>query len=447
MNSSVNQVSRRNKRTLHPTSENIVVGCAVVPEPSSAQKRGCQNDDSKVHHGEDAPPAHGEAAVLCNNPVLIVENYVPRNYAYRGPPAAADLSAADMSALSSDVTHYHDQSGSAAHGLSQCDLSGVDAAGLIGSPHMQRIEIVAVPGSEVRQLSLQEDPVVFSPVLVLHGGMHPVDALDSHDAQACSEYAGELHENLYLTEQKLVPWCNYMVDRQPDITTNMRAILVDWLVEVSQEYKLHNETLYLSINFLDRYLCHQQVHRGRLQLVGITCLFIASKYEEMTPQTVDEFVYITDNTYNRVDVLDMERNILVALKFELTAVTSITFLRRYCKMLSLDTITSDLAAFLLELTLLDYFFMDARPSIVALGAVCVAVHHQKDGRFPATIIPRLGTSHPFRLLFFDLIASASTLLTVPEPSLPRSDIELAATHVHRLHTSSKSLTLRAVMEK
>jgi transcription initiation factor TFIIIB Brf1 subunit/transcription initiation factor TFIIB len=96
----------------------------------------------------------------------------------------------------------------------------------------------------------------------------------------------------------------------------------------------------------------------------------------------------------------MERKILVALKFELTAVTSITFLRRYCKMLSLDTTTSHLAAFLLELTLLDYFFMDARPSIVALGAVCVAVHHQKDGRFPATIIPRLGTSHPSRCFSF-----------------------------------------------
>ena len=278
---------------------------------------------------------------------------------------------------------------------------------------MQRIEIVAIPGSEVRQLSLQEEAIVSSAAVVVHGSMHPVDALDSNDPQACCEYAGVLHDILYQTEQKLVPWCNYMVDRQPDITTNMRAILVDWLVEVSQEYKLHNETLYLSINYLDRFLCHQQVHRGRLQLVGITCLFIASKYEEMTPQTVDEFVYITDNTYNRADVLEMERNILVKLMFELTAVTSITFLRRYCKVLSLDAITCDLAAFLLELTLLDYFFMDARPSIVALGAVCVAVHHQKDGRFPATILSRLGTSHPFRLLLLLNCCSRVTYLYPP----------------------------------
>lgn len=413
MNSSVNPVSRRNKRTLHPNSERVVVGCAVASDPSSAQKRGCQNDDSKVNLGEEAALGNTETAVLCNNPVIIVEDYVSRNHLYRGPPAAADLSAADMSALSSDVTHYHDQSGSAAHGLSQCDLSGVDASGLVGSPQMQRIEIVAIPGSEVRQLSLQEDAIVSSAAVVVHGSMHPVDALDSNNPQACSEYAGVLHDILYQSEQKLVPWCNYMVDRQPDITTNMRAILVDWLVEVSQEYKLHNETLYLSINYLDRFLCHQQVHRGRLQLVGITCLFIASKYEEMTPQTVDEFVYITDNTYNRADVLEMERNILVKLMFELTAVTSITFLRRYCKVLSLDAITCDLAAFLLELTLLDYFFMDARPSIVALGAVCVAVHHQKDGRFPATILSRLGTSHPFRLLLFlNCVAVASLTSTL-----------------------------------
>ena len=399
MNSSVNQVSRRNKRTLHPSSDSVVVGCPVASEPSSAQKRGCQKDDiSKVNCGED--PGSAEAAVLCNNPVIIVENYISHNHLYRAAPAAAaDLSAADMSALSSDVTHFPDQSGSSAHGLSQCDLSVVEVAGLVGSPQMQHIEIVAVPGSEVRQLSLQENPAFMSPALVPVGGMHPVDVLDSNDAQACCEYAGVLYENLHQNEQKLIPWCNYMVDRQRDITTNMRAILVDWLVEVSQEYRLQNETLYLSINYLDRFLCHEPVLRGKLQLVGITCLFIASKYEEMTPQTVDEFVYITDNTYDRAEVLDMERKILVLLKFELTAVTSITFLRRYCKMLSLDTTTRHLAAFLLELTLLDYFFTDARPSIVALGAVCVAVHHQKDGRFPANIIPRLGTSHPSRLLF------------------------------------------------
>jgi hypothetical protein len=442
MNSSVNQVSRRNKRTLHPSNDSVVVGCAVLPGPSSVQKRGCQNDDSKVSVGEDGAPGNGEAAVLCNNPVIIVEDYISHNHVYRGPPAAADLSAADLSALSSDVTHYHDQSGSAANGLSQCDLSAVDAAALICSPHIQHIEIVTVPGSEVRQLSLQESSLVLSPVVATAGGMHPVDAMDSHDAQACSEYAGVLYENLHQTEQKLIPWCNYMVDKQRDITTNMRAILVDWLVEVSLEYHLQNETLYLSINFLDRFLCHEPVYRGKLQLVGITCLFIASKYEEMTPQTVDEFVYITDNTYDRAEVLDMERKILVALKFELTAVTSITFLRRYCKMLSLDATTSHLAAFLLELTLLDYFFMDARPSIVALGAVCVAVHHQKEGRFPATIIPRLGTSHPSRLIVC-CIDRAACCSRPP----PHSDIELAATHVHRLHTSSRSLTLRAVIDK
>jgi hypothetical protein len=394
MNSSVNPASRRNKRTLHPSNESVIVGCVVAPEPSSVQKRGCQNEDPSLALG------NAETAVLCNNPVIIVENYISQHHLYHGPAAAADLSATDMSALSSDVTHCHDLSGSAGHGLSQCDLSAVDAAGLVGSPHLQRVEIVAVPGSEVRQLSLQENPHVLSPPLAAVGGMHPVDALDTNDPQACSEYAGVLYENLHQSEQKLIPWCNYMVDRQRDITTNMRAILVDWLVEVSLEYHLQNETLYLSINFLDRFLCHEQVLRGKLQLVGITCLFIASKYEEMTPQTVDEFVYITDNTYDRAEVLDMERKILVALKFELTAVTSITFLRRYCKMLSLDTTTSHLAAFLLELTLLDYFFMDARPSIVALGAVCVAVHHQKDGRFPATIIPRLGTSHPSRCFSF-----------------------------------------------
>ena len=64
--------------------------------------------------------------------------------------------------------------------------------------------------------------------------------------------------------------------KQPDITFNMRAILVDWLVEVGEEYKLHNETLYLAVNYIDRFLSFMSVQRAKLQLVGTACMFIAA---------------------------------------------------------------------------------------------------------------------------------------------------------------------------
>ena len=73
----------------------------------------------------------------------------------------------------------------------------------------------------------------------------------------------------------------YMEIVQHDITAQMRAILVDWMVEVAQEYKLVSETLYLSVSYVDRYLSAVPVQRNQLQLVGVTCMLLASKYEEI----------------------------------------------------------------------------------------------------------------------------------------------------------------------
>lgn len=64
--------------------------------------------------------------------------------------------------------------------------------------------------------------------------------------------------------------------KQPDITYSMRTILIDWLVEVTEEYKLHTETLYLAVNFIDRFLSYMSVVRGKLQLVGTAAMFIAA---------------------------------------------------------------------------------------------------------------------------------------------------------------------------
>lgn len=68
----------------------------------------------------------------------------------------------------------------------------------------------------------------------------------------------------------------YYMRKQPDITTEMRAILVDWLVEVGEEYKLRTETLYLAVNYLDRFLSCMSVLRGKLQLVGTAAILLAA---------------------------------------------------------------------------------------------------------------------------------------------------------------------------
>lgn len=79
----------------------------------------------------------------------------------------------------------------------------------------------------------------------------------------------------FAVQVKCRPKAGYM-KKQPDITNSMRAILVDWLVEVGEEYKLQNETLYLAVNYIDRFLSSMSVLRGKLQLVGTAAMLLSS---------------------------------------------------------------------------------------------------------------------------------------------------------------------------
>lgn len=125
--------------------------------------------------------------------------------------------------------------------------------------------------------------------------------------------------------------------KQIDITSSMRSILIDWLVEVCEEYKLNLETLYLAVNFTDRFLSQMSVLRGKLQLVGTASMYIAAKYEEITPPDVNEFVYITDDTYTKKQVLRMEHLLLKVLDFRMSSPTTNWFLSHYLRCLIIHT--------------------------------------------------------------------------------------------------------------
>ncbi|EAN96940.1 putative CYC2-like cyclin [Trypanosoma cruzi] len=123
---------------------------------------------------------------------------------------------------------------------------------------------------------------------------------------------------------------------QPEINEKMRMILVDWLIDVHLKFKLHSETMYLAVNILDRYLScvstkqssGTYVARSQLQLVGITAILLAAKYEEIWPPEVKECVHISANTYTREEVIKMERSVCAALSFRLTVPTPFPFIVR-----------------------------------------------------------------------------------------------------------------------
>ncbi|XP_043723690.1 cyclin-A2-1-like isoform X2 [Telopea speciosissima] len=200
---------------------------------------------------------------------------------------------------------------------------------------------------------------------------------DDKDPQMCCLYATDIYNNLRAAEIVRRPSYNFMETLQQDITQGMRGILVDWLVEVTEEYKLVPDTLYLTVYFIDRFLSSNYMERRRLQLLGITCMLIASKYEEICAPCVEEFCFITDNTYTKGEVLEMEVQVLNYLGFQLSAPTAKTFLRRFLraaqasyKVPSLEL--EFLANYLAELTLIDYTFLKFLPSLVAASAVFLA---------------------------------------------------------------------------
>ncbi|KAL6603291.1 hypothetical protein ACP70R_043652 [Stipagrostis hirtigluma subsp. patula] len=200
---------------------------------------------------------------------------------------------------------------------------------------------------------------------------------DNGNPQMCTSYAAEIYSNQMASELMRRPRPNYMETLQRDITKGMRGILIDWLVEVSEEYKLVPDTLYLTVYLIDKFLSQKYIDRQRLQLLGITSMLVASKYEEICAPRVEEFCFITDNTYSKAEVLKMERQVVNDLGFHLSVPTTKTFLRRFlraaqavCKAPSITL--GFLANYLAELTLVDYGFLRFLPSVVAASAIFLA---------------------------------------------------------------------------
>ncbi|XP_074723342.1 cyclin-A2 [Strix uralensis] len=186
------------------------------------------------------------------------------------------------------------------------------------------------------------------------------------------DYISDIHTYLREMEVKCKPKIGYM-KKQPDITNNMRAILVDWLVEVGEEYKLQNETLHLAVNYIDRFLSSMSVLRGKLQLVGTAAMLLASKFEEIYPPEVAEFVYITDDTYTKKQVLRMEHLILKVLSFDLAAPTINQFLTQYFLHEQTNAKVESLSMYLGELSLIDADpFLKYLPSVTAAAAFHLA---------------------------------------------------------------------------
>ncbi|KAL3671830.1 hypothetical protein V7S43_002499 [Phytophthora oleae] len=202
---------------------------------------------------------------------------------------------------------------------------------------------------------------------------YDIDSEDKNDPTACWQYAEDITKYHLQVEKKRKTIGTYM-GHQIDINAKMRAILVDWLVDVHYKYGLLPQTLHIAVLLIDHFLEKGvSVDRQRLQLVGISAMFIASKYEEIYPPEAKDFVKITDNAYTREQVFEMEAKMLAAIGYRVTFPTAFQFMKRFVKASrTCDDRVEHFAHYIIDRTLQEYKLMKYRPSMIAASAVHIA---------------------------------------------------------------------------
>ncbi|XP_024296420.1 G2/mitotic-specific cyclin-B1-like [Oncorhynchus tshawytscha] len=231
--------------------------------------------------------------------------------------------------------------------------------------------IAAAPEQPPSQEATRDEglnvPQAFSHALL---NIPDVDSADAGDSLLCSDYVKDIYAHLRNLEVAMaIKPCHL---EGCDVTGSMRSILVDWLVQVQKQFRLHQETLYMTVGIIDRFLQDYPVPTKSLQLVGVTAMLIASKYEEIAPPLVKDFAHITDFTYSCAEIRLMEVTILKALNYELGRPPPVHFLRRASKVGKLQPVGYGLAKYLLELTLLDYASVHHPPSLTAAAALALS---------------------------------------------------------------------------
>ncbi|TMW64990.1 hypothetical protein Poli38472_009157 [Pythium oligandrum] len=188
------------------------------------------------------------------------------------------------------------------------------------------------------------------------------------------EHVELFHSHLRQTERESWKEIKYL-SRQKTLRPAHRSMLVDWLIEVVDVFEMCLRTAFLAVNYTDRFLDIVMVKKTRFQLLGATCLHVASKCEDVSYIGVEDLAMCADNVYTSAEVLKMEEKLLNTLNFTLSIPTALDFLNIYERMIPpIQKKTSMLAHYLLELALQEYQFLKFLPSVVATCCLSMAMY-------------------------------------------------------------------------
>ena len=192
------------------------------------------------------------------------------------------------------------------------------------------------------------------------------------------EYLEEIYVNLLLEETQATtkPKFGYM-DTQPEINEIMRAILIDWIIDVHLRFNLRQETLFMTIWLIDTYLSFAFVHRDKLQLLGITCLLISCKSHEIYYPQNDKLIEMTDNAYSKEEMLTMENEILKKLNFFIVCPNPIDFYNILSKMFNFEKKQYYLGNYFIESALVNYQILKYSSSVIASSCTYLVMKYYR----------------------------------------------------------------------
>lgn len=191
---------------------------------------------------------------------------------------------------------------------------------------------------------------------------------EEEDITTVSEYVEDIFHYLYKLQADFMVPNNYM-DNQPDLQWTVRGVLVNWLSQVHSKFRLLEETLYLGVNIMDRYLALKKVSLADLQLVGTAALYIAAKNEEVYSPGIDNYSYVSKST--NAEMVDMEFKILKALDYRFTYPNPLNFLRRISRADDSEVAHRTLAKYVMEISIYEEQLLSFRPSDIAAAAMLI----------------------------------------------------------------------------
>ena len=192
------------------------------------------------------------------------------------------------------------------------------------------------------------------------------------------EYLEEIYMNLLLEENQstIKPKYGYMAN-QPEINEIMRAILIDWIIDVHLRFNLRQDTLFMTIWLIDTYLSFAFIQRDKLQLLGITCLLISGKSHEIYYPQHNKLLEMTDNAYIKEEMLTMENEILKKLNFFIVCPNPIDFYNILSKMFNFEKKQYYLGNYFIEAALVNYPILKYSSSVIASSCAYLVMKYYK----------------------------------------------------------------------